>query len=254
MAIVGGLAALLYVRRSARLSEMQADFVAHVSHELRTPLAGINLMAETLALGRADEPVDRVRVISRLQFEIARLEELVERILRWRRVEEEGGRVEVRPIELAAVVEEVLDRFGRTDAGANLTSSIDPNLPIVVGDRASLVDAVGNLVHNALKFGGAEAPVDVVARHVGEEVIVVVRDQGPGIPAREHARVVERFYRSPLHRRSHQGAGLGLAIVHRIVRDHGGRLQLESEPGIGSTFAIHLPVASARAIAACGEV
>ncbi len=254
MAITGGAAALLYVRRTARLAEQQSEFVANVSHELRTPIAGMCLMVETLQLERAGTPEQRGEVLVRLQAEIDRLDQLVDRILRWRRLEAASAPLDAEDFDLAELVDEVAARFhARSNEGVDLQVSVGPLLSPVNGDRDALADAVANLVDNALKFGGERGPVELVVRQRGGEILIEVRDEGPGIPEHEHGRIVERFYRAAVHRRSQQGTGLGLAIVDGVVRAHGGALEIASEPGIGSVFTIRLPVAGPRSVSA-GQV
>jgi len=242
MAITGGAAALLYVRRTARLAALQSEFVANVSHELRTPIAGMRLMTETLELDRAGSPEQRQQVLERLRAEIDRLDELVDRILRWRRLEASAAPLDARRLDVATLVDEVAARFvDRGNHAVGLHVSVQPPLPPVNGDPDALADAIANLVDNALKFGGDGGPVELVARQRAGEVLIEVRDEGPGIPEHERGRIVERFYRAALHRRSRQGTGLGLAIVDGVVRAHGGSLEIDSEPGIGSVFTIRLP-------------
>ena len=242
MAIFGGAMALLYVRRSARLAELQSEFVANVSHELRTPVAGIRLMAETLMLERATTAQQRREVLDRLTVEADRLDVLVDRILRWRRLASGSVSFDREHLDLAALVEGVAARYqDRAEQGGGLQVSVQSQLAAVAGDADALADAVANLVDNALKFGGARGPVELGVRQRGTDVIIEVRDEGPGIPKHEQGRIVERFYRAAVHRRSAQGTGLGLAIVDGVVRAHRGRLEIASEPGIGSVFTVVLP-------------
>ena len=244
MAIVGGAVALLYVRRSARLAELQSEFVANVSHELRTPVAGIRLMAETLQLERATTVEQRREVLERLTAEVDRLEALVDRILRWRRLASQRTEFDLERLDVSTLVAEVVQRYSdRAQRAGGLEVSAQPHLPPVLGDRDDLTDAVANLIDNALKFGGDSGPVELAIRQREGEVMIEVRDEGPGVPKHEQGRIVERFYRAALHRRSRQGTGLGLAIVDGVVRGHGGRLEIASEPGIGSVFTIVLPAA-----------
>ena len=247
-AIAGGVTAIAFLRRSTRLAEMQTDFVANVSHELRTPLAGIRLLAETLELGRAEEPERRREVLELMLTDVARLEELVERLLRWRRLDAGKALLEAEPVRVEELVAEVVEPYAtpRDGSAMRLDVRLDPGLPQVVGDRAALGDALRNLVDNAVKFGGDRGPVEVSARREGREVVLEVRDQGPGIPRRERDQVFERFYRVNLHPRSKQGLGLGLSIAQSVIRAHGGRIRVESEPGLGTAVSVRLPVADSK--------
>ena len=243
LASIGAFTTLALLRRAERLVEMQSDFVANVSHELRTPLAGIRLMVETLERGRAESPEQYQQVVSLLASSVARLEAIVERILRWRRLEAGVGPYDWQDLDVEPVVREAVA------ACLELPSEAQPHVELVVrgplprvrGDRAALLDVVKNLVDNAVKFGAERGVIEVAIRVVGAHVVLEVRDQGPGIPKGERRRIFERFYRPVLHLRSKQGSGLGLAIVRQVVNDHGGRVEVESELGVGSVFIVKLP-------------
>jgi len=244
-AIAGGLTAIAFLRRSARLAELQTDFVANVSHELRTPLAGIRLLGETLEMGRAEEPEKRKEVIELLLADVARLEHQVERLLRWRRLDAGAAELEREPLRPADLVAEVVEPYAtpRGGAEARFELQLDDGLPTVVGDRAALADALRNLVDNAVKFGGDRGAIEVSVRSDGDDVLFEVRDQGPGIPRRDRKQVFERFYRVGLHPRSKQGLGLGLSIAQGVVAAHGGRIRVDSEPGLGTAVSMWLPAA-----------
>jgi len=243
MSAAGAVAAILFLRRSARLAELQTEFIANVSHELRTPLAGVRLMVETLSRGRAGEPAVQQEVLQRLAVESRRLEELVERILTWRRFE--GGAFPRRgePLRVEALVETAIDALnGPLDGGGTppvIETAVEEALPLVRGDRSALVDALRNLLENAVKFSHG-APVRVELGRAGRGVRIAVRDRGPGIPESEQSRIFERFYRLPRDQQT-RGTGLGLAIVRRVADQHGGAVSVRSEPGDGATFEIELP-------------
>jgi two-component system, OmpR family, phosphate regulon sensor histidine kinase PhoR len=249
LAIIGGSVTWVFVRSAERLARMQTDFVANVSHELRTPLAGIRLLVETLARGRAERPEKRQEVLELLEQRVDHLERLVERILRWQRLEAGAMELEHEPLEVSELVEGALAPYRDALARTPLKTALAPGLPPVLGDRAALTDALRNLVDNAIKFGGDHGPVEVVARQLEQEILIEVRDSGPGIPHHERKRIFERFYRVRAHMRSKQGTGLGLAIVRQVVTQHGGRVVVESEPGQGSAFIVHLPLAEKSATA-----
>ena len=244
-ALIGGSFALLYLQKSTKLARMQADFVGHMSHELKTPLAGIRLMTETLALGRAEDPAERAQVLAALQVEVTHLDALVERVLRWRQIEEGALRPERLPLSVAELVSAATARCERVVRAhaVQLDVRLEPELPPLLGDRDALTDALGNVIDNAMKFGGDRGKVEIVARAEVDGVVIEVRDQGPGIPAHEQERIFERFYRAPVHQRGREGTGLGLAIVRGVVVAHGGWVEVESEPGVGTAFLIHLPAA-----------
>jgi len=250
LSVIGAFVTLALLRRSERLVEMQSDFVANVSHELRTPLAGVRLMVETLERNRAEDPVQRAEVLALLAGGVSRLEAIVERILRWRRLEAGAMAYDWEDVDAEAVVREAVAPFVEVPGGsaAEIELLVRGPLPRIRGDRAALLDAVHNLVENAVKFGGERGPVEVLVASIGREIVIEVRDQGPGIPRRERRRIFERFYRAAVHLRSKQGSGLGLAIVRQVIADHGGRITVESEPGVGSAFIVRLPARERRVV------
>jgi two-component system phosphate regulon sensor histidine kinase PhoR len=150
-AISGGFVAFGLLSRSDRLSQMQTDFVANVSHDLRTPVAGIRVLAEALARGRTNEPGKTEEVGGLILAEAERLQELVERILRWRQLTAGAAIIEAEPQKLAPVVHDALRPYLQTDGRVKVDVSED--LPDVRIDRGAMVDVLRNLVDNALKFG-----------------------------------------------------------------------------------------------------
>lgn len=243
MVITGTVASFLLLARTTRLAKLRASFVAGVGHELRTPLAGIMLAVETLELGRAETQEERQEILTMLRREVTRLDELVQRVLRWRQIE--AGETSEPPcsVSLAEVAHEVVDAFAPLATGHRVRLSCDAEegLPTVLAVRAQLADALRNLVGNALKFGGDSGAVEVSVRAANGELIVAVRDRGPGIAEAEQERIFEEFYRAPSGGREHPGVGLGLAIASTVIREHGGRLEVDSQPGSGATFVIYLP-------------
>jgi signal transduction histidine kinase len=242
-AVTGSFVVFGILRRHARLAQMQTDFVANVSHDLRTPVAGIRVLAEALARGRTGEPGKTEEVGALILNESARLQELVERILRWRQLAAGAAVIEVEAQPLAPVVGDALEPY--LHSNARIRVDVAGQLPTVRIDRVATIDIIRNLVDNAVKFGG-DNEVEVVVRGNGHEVVLEVRDQGPGIPRATRKRVFERFYRDPVHMRGKQGAGLGLSIVRELTRAQGGRVEVHSEPGIGTAFFVRLPAGEAE--------
>ncbi|WP_437666676.1 sensor histidine kinase [Sorangium sp. So ce1182] len=237
----------VFLRRERNLSELQADFVSKVSHELRTPLTSIRMFTETLKLRRGDTSSED-RCIDALTKESARLQHLIDRLLDWGRMES-GRRVyELSEHHLADVVNEAIHAFEptREKRSVELDIAVDANLPPVLCDRSALVDATVNLLSNAYKYGGQPRHIRVSAHVTNRSAQITVRDNGKGIARQEHKRIFEKFYRvDDLLARQQEGSGLGLSIVKHVIRAHGGRILVDSEPGKGSTFTLVLPVRSA---------
>ena len=259
VAVTGIVLVLVFLRREANLSELQADFVSKVSHELRTPLTSIRLFAETMERAKGDEATTR-RCLEALGVETERLTRRIERLLDWGRMEAGRKQYDLRDDTVSALVQEAVDAFGplrHQNPELEFTSEVEPALPVVHVDRAAMVDAIGNLLGTAVKYGGTPPRVALRARAVPDGVCIEVTDNGEGIPRVEHRRIFEKFYRiDDRLSREREGSGLGLAIVKHIVRAHHGRIQLESTKGQGSTFRIIIPKAEehARGPVAEGEV
>lgn len=237
-ALTGGILALAFLKRSARLAEMQADFVANVTHELRTPLAGIRLLVETLEKGRANSPEQLAVVVKRLGVEEQRLEDLIDRILHWRKLQL-GAPGPRSWLDTGAMVREAVELA--SGGSSRVVTEIADDLPTLYGDHEGLIGAIRNLVDNALKFGGEEGRVEVRAWSDEGHAIFEVRDEGPGIPARERKQIFEPFYRIPAYRHL-RGTGLGLAIVRRVVLRHEAELEISDDEGKGTIVRLKFPV------------
>ncbi len=233
------------VRREMRLSRLKSDFVANVSHELKTPLALIRLFAETLELGRvpSKEKADQYyRIINK---ESQRLTQLINNILDFSRIE--AGRKEYRlgPTEVARVVAEVVEayRFPIEQQGFSLHVEVAPDLPEVKADPEAVAQALLNLMNNALKFSRDQKAIVLRVTADAHWVRIAVSDQGIGVAKSEQRKIFEKFYRAEdglVHET--KGSGLGLPLVKHILDAHGGRVEVESQPGQGSTFTLVLPV------------
>jgi two-component system phosphate regulon sensor histidine kinase PhoR len=243
-AVTGVILVWVFVRREANLSQLQSDFVSKVSHELRTPLTSIRLFSETLALRRTDpDAVDTC--IAGLNREGARLQDLIDRLLDWGRMESGRRQYHMQPTDVRAVVKRAMLDFEGVRERQNAEVSLDlpPDLPVLWGEAASISDALLNLLTNASKYGGHPATIALSVRATERDVRISVQDNGLGIPVREHKRIFQKFYRGDDRlSREKEGSGLGLAIAKHVVKAHGGRIELRSAPGKGSVFTIVLPL------------
>jgi two-component system, OmpR family, phosphate regulon sensor histidine kinase PhoR len=241
--VTGVILVWVFVRREANLSQLQSDFVSKVSHELRTPLTSIRLFSDTLALRRADpEAIDTC--ISGLKREGARLQDLIDRLLDWGRMESGRRQYHMQPTDVHAVVKQAMRDFEavRERQNAHVTVELSDHLPPVWGEAASISDALLNLLTNASKYGGHPAVIALRASATAREVHISVQDNGLGIAAREHKRIFQKFYRvDDRLSRDKEGSGLGLAIAKHVVKAHKGHIELRSAPGKGSVFTIVLP-------------
>ncbi|TWJ25648.1 two-component system sensor histidine kinase SenX3 [Micromonospora endolithica] len=241
------------VTESHRLARVRRDFVANVSHELKTPIGALQLLAEALldatepaGQGQPDLSEDLVaarRFAERIQHESTRLGRLVQELLELTRLQGAEPQPAPEPVAVDWVVAEVLDRT-RTNASArriDVVVDVDRGLT-VYGSDSQLATAVANLVENAVNYSGEDTTVRITARAEDEHVTIAVADQGIGIAPTDVDRIFERFYRADQARsRATGGTGLGLAIVKHIAGNHGGRVEVSSTLGGGSTFTLRLP-------------
>lgn len=227
-----------------RLEETRRDFVANISHELKTPIGAIGLLSETMR-DVADEPENVVMFANQLHRESTRLASLVQDIIQLSRVQDGAALVDSELITMDEVVAEAIDRCAveAESRGLTLVTASVPEAR-VYGDRALLTTAVRNLVDNAIRYSHPGRRVSVGMSLCDGDVRVAVVDEGVGIAPEQKERVFERFYRGDDARtRDEGGSGLGLSIVKHVAADHGGRVELWSEPGKGSTFTFIIPEA-----------
>ena len=227
---------------------MRVDFVANASHELRTPIAAISGFAETLADDAAgNDPVVRARFVGIIAREAKRMQRLVEDLLSLSRIEADRHVAPEARVDWARVAREAALSAAeqRMPRGADLVIGAMPTDVPVTGDAAQLAQLVHNLVSNGFKYGRAGTPVTLALSRAGNAARLSVSDEGEGIAPHHLPRITERFYRVDTTRsRAVGGTGLGLAIVKHIVERHGGRLEVASEVGRGTTVSVTLPLAS----------
>jgi two-component system phosphate regulon sensor histidine kinase PhoR len=256
-AVVTGVSLVwVFVRREANLSQLQSDFVSKVSHELRTPLTSIRLFSETLALRRSD-PVAMDTCIAGLNREGARLTDLIARLLDWGRMESGHRQFNMQRTDVRAVVERAMRDFEavRERQSAQISVKLDERLPPLWAEAASISDALLNLLTNASKYGGHPAVIGLRVTATARHVRIAVQDNGLGIPAREHKRIFQKFYRvDDRLSRDKEGSGLGLAIAKHVVKAHRGHIELTSAPGTGSIFTIVLPIPKGTQATAAPEM
>jgi len=243
---IGALLVFNDVTALYRVETMQRDFVANVSHELKTPITSIKGFAETLLDGEEHDPAARQRFLQIIRRQADRLHSIVTDILSLAALEHgtRGTGAERETVRLDEMLENALlpCRTLAAERGTDLQTSCPEEVDVEVYPFF-MEQAVINLVDNAIKFSPPGRTVAVQAQLRGGALVISVRDDGPGIGIEHHERVWERFYRvDPGRSRQSGGTGLGLAIVKRVADLHGGRVELDSTPGAGSTFRLIVPL------------
>lgn len=261
---VGTVIALRDITRLRELDRLKSQFISNVSHELRTPLANIKLYLSLLAKGR---PEKREGYLSVLEREANRLEKLIQGVLDLSRLEARPDIPRREPVVLDEVIANVLEmqRLSAESKRLILCHIPGPDVPPVLADRNQLIQVFTNLVNNAILYTPEGGRIEV-ATHLSPTkddgqpalsaakeqttddrhyAVVTVRDTGIGIAPEDLDRIFDRFYRAPQAEASGApGTGLGLAIVKEIVDLHGGRVEVTSQVGVGSTFSVWLPISS----------
>ncbi|TDC77633.1 two-component sensor histidine kinase [Micromonospora sp. KC606] len=241
------------VTESHRLARVRRDFVANVSHELKTPIGALQLLAEALldatepasasAPDLSEDLVAARRFAERIQHESTRLGRLVQELLELTRLQGAEPQPAPEPVAVDWVLAEVIDRTRTAASARNIQVVVEGEKGLTVyGSDTQLATAVANLVENAVNYSGDGTTVRVAIRTDDEHVQIAVADQGIGIAPTDVDRIFERFYRADQARsRATGGTGLGLAIVKHIASNHGGRVEVSSTLGGGSTFTLRLP-------------
>jgi signal transduction histidine kinase len=233
------------VRRESEMARLKSDFVANVSHDLKTPLSLIRMFAETLEMNRVTDEGRRREYYEVITRETERLTRLIDNVLDFSRIEGGRQRYDIAPTPVEPLVHEVLEAFRHPLAqhGFKVDVEIEPGLPDVPLDAAAIKQALANLVDNALKYSGERRRLRIGAQRFRDEVTLEVADEGIGIPAAETQRIFQKFYRvGRSETQGQRGSGVGLALVKHIAEAHGGRVSVESRPGAGSRFMLHLPL------------
>ena len=234
------------ISRLKNLDRARSQFITNVSHQLRTPATTLNAAIYLLRKGGSSEETEVY--LQMMEQETARLIHLIQDILEMTALDSGQAVTVWEPVSLFNMIKKVVTRYQDQAEASGLTLAAEPlppNLPVVQGDQYRLVQALGEIVENAVIFTPAGGQVTVKAETVENDdqpwVTIAVQDTGPGISPEEQDQIFDRFYRGSLAESGHiPGTGLGLSIVDEILRAHGGRVTVESEVGRGSTFTLWL--------------
>lgn len=244
--LFGGYLLWRDVNREVKTAEERSQFIAGVSHELRTPLAAIRMYAETLSLGRLSDEITQREYADIILAEGERLGRLVDNVLDFAKIEQGKRRLyRLRPTYLPDVLRTAVRALEKPLAqqGFALEVAIDETVGEVRADSDALVRAILNLLTNAMKYSGQSRRIELRLSQRRRQALIQIRDFGFGLPHEEQERIFEKFYRAPQPEgESVAGTGLGLTIVKHVAEEHGGSIEVRSEPGKGSTFTIVLPL------------
>lgn len=242
--IIGSVCVLRDVSREREIDRMKTDFISSVSHELRTPLTSI--MAYTATILRDENMPEQTKreFLTIIDEESKRLKNLIESLLEISRID--SGNVEIvrEAVDISVLIDQLIPTLRPLAKKKNiqLKTNVSNELGQLQADASKIQSMIMNLVNNAIKFTPEHGQVSISARRQGQEVVIEVTDTGMGIPKEDIPKIFDRFYRVHRPGRQIQGTGLGLAIVKEIVNMHAGRIEVESEPGNGTTFTVFLPL------------
>lgn len=243
---LGTVASLHDISYLKELDRLKGDFVNTVSHDLRSPLTAILGYVELIERAGSVN-AQQAEFINRVKSSVYTTTNLIDDLLKLGRVEV-GVLDEVTPVNLELLVVNALANFQSQvqEKGQTLNLRKTGELPSVLGSRTQLSQMVDNLISNAVKYAPPGGQIRMMLREEGNQVILHVADNGPGIPLEEQGRIFEKFYRATNAPNGVPGTGLGLAIVKTIVDNHRGRIWVDSKPGKGAVFTVVLPVAKEK--------
>lgn len=232
----------LALRREKEL--LREQFAAIVSHELKSPLAAVQQYLFSLS-GELSEQLseDQLRRFERIQ---ARIDELMKLIHTWLRaisVNIESIRENFQPTSIQTILIKAVESIEphATRKAISIQTKIEDDIHPVFGDEGTLVEAIVNIAGNAIKYSPAGSVIEITAKKREDQIVIIVRDEGIGIPKEDLPFIFEDFYTSASDQRAERGSGVGLALTKRIIDAHHGTIIVESELGKGSTFEIYLP-------------
>src|SRR5690606_5160833 len=230
--------------RQHRLVQLKNDFVSNITHELKTPIATMGVAIEALRNFNAINDTNRTReYLDISQNELQRLGLLVDKVLKLSMFGKKEMDLKLETVNLREITDEVVNsmklQIERSKGTVAIQSSGDVK---VEGDRHHLLSVIFNLVDNAVKYAKENPIIAIDISEQGDDVVFIIRDNGIGIPPEYSKRVFEKFFRVPAgNTHNSKGHGLGLSYAKDVIRRHGGRIAMDSQPGAGSTFKLTIP-------------
>jgi signal transduction histidine kinase len=233
------------VRREEEAIRLRSQFVSSVTHELKTPLTSIRMFVETIRLGRHSSPEVQQEYLDTVVHETERLSRLITNVLDFARIDRGEKTYHLTTTDVGAAAREAARAvaYPLAQGEYELVTDIAPDLPRVEADLDALTQALLNLLSNAIKFSPEGSRIDLRVLEEGDEVLLQVEDRGRGIATQERGVIFQEFMRTAdAEREGIPGTGLGLPLVAHVAEAHGGRVEVTSGVGTGSTFTIRIPV------------
>ena len=248
---VGATLALRGINKETETMKLRGALIANVSHELRTPLSMIRLAAETLKRGKLKEK-ERADMEDQILREALLLSHLVENVLDVARMQNQSTKaLAFTPVDPRALIRNLVSTYESwiSSKGFSVALYLDETVEEQMWDRDAVSRALLNLIDNAIKYSAGNDPaesdkrsIEVFLRETAEHVVIEVKDHGIGIDAKDASKIFDPYFRAKFSDTiTRRGAGLGLTLVQQIVESHGGRVEVESELGSGSTFRLMFP-------------
>ncbi len=238
------------ILKQKRLSEMKTDFINNMTHELKTPISTISLSGEVLMGDKIAQQPERLKQYAELIYkENNRLRLQVEKVLQLAALDRGKVKLNKSLIDLHAVVEDAAEalRMVFGSEGPKVTLRLDALDHEILADPVHIDNIIHNLLDNAVKYGGEKPEIEILTRNDGDAVVLIVKDNGIGIPKKSLPYVFDKFYRVPTGNvHDVKGFGLGLYYVRQTVRAHGGKISVQSSEGEGTAFTVKLPLNSQK--------
>jgi len=244
LVMLSGFAMTRTTMREIRVAKLQSDILSAVSHEFRSPLTSVRQLSELIAHDRVMSEEQKNLYFEAISRGSIRLQRLIEDLLDFRRMEAGIWEYKMRPLDIAAMVAEVIEIFSDEVAHQGYKIELESTIADVAvhGNRETLGRALRNLLDNAVKYSPNNKTIRTRVDRTDHSIRITVSDQGIGIPKSEHDSIFDTFVRGESAQQTlAKGTGLGLSIVWQIVHAHKGSIEVESQPGTGSSFTILLP-------------
>jgi len=243
--VLGFVFTIYTINEELRLNKLKSEFISNVSHELKSPLTSIRMMTEMLHHNRVLTEERKSAYYSAMLEESEHLSHLIDNILDFSRMDDDRKKYDFIDLDLDELLLKFLEstRERLPEPGFDLRYSRPDRVPVIQADKNAILQVFYNLVDNAIKFSGTSRQIDINLFSKDDEVQMCVKDYGIGISSKDQEKIFDRFYRCDESQSlGIKGSGIGLTIVKKIVEAHNGHLTLESRPGEGSTFCVHLPI------------